>query len=114
MGAADLSGKRQPYSAGGAPSNRELLTKPDILAYDELDLGIEDGRGAYGTSLAAPFAAGLAATALSAGIPRAHLTPTLQLQPGRLLSVPTQPQRLPYQGPMPQPMPYPWPHCPAP
>ncbi len=51
VGAADVRDQRQPYSAGGAPFGMELLSKPDVLSYD-------DGAG---TAESAAFAAGLAA-----------------------------------------------------
>ena len=47
VGAANLNNQPQPYSEGGSPYNQELVTKPDVLAYDQLGL-----EGAYGTSLA--------------------------------------------------------------
>jgi hypothetical protein len=57
VGGADERNRRQPYSAGGAPFNVDLLMKPDVLAYD---LG-------EGTAEAAAFAAGLAALAPARG-----------------------------------------------
>lgn len=83
VGAADLAGKRQPYSAGGPPANMELLRKPDLLAYDELPLG----SAVRGTGVAAAFAAGMTATAFSAGVSPAHFLPLLHVQPGGLLLV---------------------------
>jgi len=76
VGAADLSGKAQPYSAKGPPANLGLLLKPDTLAYDRLRVAPEGVGRAYGTSLAAPFAAGMAATMLSAGAPCAYVRHT--------------------------------------
>jgi hypothetical protein len=39
VGAADGNNQRAPFSAGGPLHGRELLTKPDLLAYDQLDDG---------------------------------------------------------------------------
>jgi hypothetical protein len=69
VGAADFSGKAEPYSAAGPPANLGLLIKPDVLAFDRLQVVTEASVRAYGTSLSAPFAAGLAATMVSAGTP---------------------------------------------
>jgi hypothetical protein len=67
VGAANLSGQPLPVSTAGPPYLRDLLRKPNILAPD----GVLSGGGAiiYGTGTATPFAAGAAATALSAGTP---------------------------------------------
>jgi hypothetical protein len=78
VGAADERNRRQPYSAGGAPFNVELLSKPDVLAYDRSE----------GTAEAAAFAAGLAV--LAPGINRS-LTARLQglhIPPGGVLRLP--------------------------
>ncbi|HXG09052.1 MAG TPA: S8 family serine peptidase [Gemmataceae bacterium] len=85
VGAADRAGRPQPYSAGGPPMNQDLTIKPDVLAYDVP--AAKDGP--YGTSLATTFAAGLAATAISAGVPRSAFLETLQVRPGTLLRIPT-------------------------
>jgi hypothetical protein len=60
VGSADRRNKPLPYSATGPALNLELLTKPNVLISDDGRLGTE-GAVAYGTSLAAPYAAGLAA-----------------------------------------------------
>ena len=53
--------------------------------YDALKLG-PDGTGpAYGSSLAAPFAAGLAATALSSGVPPEQLRHHIRQRWGKAL-----------------------------
>ncbi|HWG41348.1 MAG TPA: S8 family serine peptidase [Gemmataceae bacterium] len=78
VGAADERNRRQPYSAGGAPFNMELLAKPDVLAYDRSE----------GTAEAAAFAAGLAVLAPSAN---RSLTARLQglcVPPGGVLRLP--------------------------
>jgi hypothetical protein len=87
VGAADLSGKVQPYSAKGPPANLELLRKPDVLAFDGLGVAPEGNPRAYGTSLATPFAAGLAATLRSAGASPQRILHLLQAQPGQVFRV---------------------------
>jgi hypothetical protein len=67
VGAAGFSGKAEPYSASGPPANLGLLVKPNVLAFDRLGVAPEAGERAFGTSLSAPFAAGVAATMISAG-----------------------------------------------
>lgn len=86
VGAADLANQPEPASERGAPYNQELLAKPDVLAYDQL--GLELSGGAQGASLAANFAAGVAASAISAGAPRGQLLNLLRVRPGGVLRVP--------------------------
>jgi hypothetical protein len=86
VGAADQSKKTQPYSATGPVMNLELLVKPNVLVYEEGRLGPE-GATAYGTSLAAPYAAGLAARALYLGKPRVPFLKALRSQPAKVLQV---------------------------
>jgi hypothetical protein len=74
VGAADDRNRRQPYSAGGAPFNMELLSKPDVLAYDHDE----------GTAEAAAFAAGLTAIGRSPGACREGL----HFSPGAVLRLP--------------------------
>jgi hypothetical protein len=69
VGAADLAGQPQPSSVRGSPLNLDLHIKPDTLAFDRLDVSPGGGARAYGTSLSASFAAGMAAAMLSAGAP---------------------------------------------
>jgi hypothetical protein len=88
VGAADLADKRRPESAGGPPMNVELLAKPNVLAYDEV--GLAKAGTAHGTSLAAGFAAGLAASTLSAGAPHGRFLEAVGVQPGQVLRVPVQ------------------------
>jgi hypothetical protein len=87
IGAADLLGRPQPYSTKGPPANRELLAKPDALAFDELRFGAGASTSPYGTSLAGSFAAGLTASVLSAGTARLPVDCYLHAQPGVLLRV---------------------------
>lgn len=86
IAAANLDDKGQPHSAMGRPANLELFPRP-ILAYDVLDLGPDSG-GAFGTSLANSFAAGLAASLLSSGMTRDQLVQYLRKQSGKVLRVP--------------------------
>jgi hypothetical protein len=72
IGAADRSRNPASYTAFGPPLNRELLAKPDLLVVEDTRLGPE-GATAYGTSLAAARAAGLAARALFTGTNAAML-----------------------------------------
>ncbi len=83
VGAANLAGRAEPYSAGGPPHNLELLLKPNVLAY-----GAVDDRE-QGTGVATGFAAGLAASAISAGVPRSRFLEALQVPPGGVLRVPS-------------------------
>lgn len=78
VGAADLGGRRQPYSAGGAPLGMELLSKPDVLAYD-------DGEG---TAQSAAFAAGLTALVPAAGHQPTTCLQNLHVPPGGLMRLP--------------------------
>jgi hypothetical protein len=88
VGSANPSGRAAAYSGPGPAFNLELLGKPDVLAYDQ----VEDARG---TSLAASFAAGMAASALSAGTPRTVLIQVIHSRPGSVLRLPTE---LPRRG----------------
>jgi hypothetical protein len=81
VGSVVETGGAAVYSAPGPAFNLELLRKPDVLAYDTN--GAERG-----TSLAASFAGGLSASALSAGAPRARFLETMRLQPGGVLHIP--------------------------
>jgi hypothetical protein len=86
IAAADLTDKAQLHSSAGQPADLELFPRP-ILAYDTLDLGPDSG-GAYGSSLANSFAAGLAASLLSSGMSREQLVHYLHRQAGKVLRVP--------------------------
>jgi hypothetical protein len=78
VGAAGPSGKAEPFSAGGPPFGLALLSKPQVLAFD----------GSGGTAEAACFAAGLVATAHSAGAPLCAYRESLRVAPGGLLRIP--------------------------
>jgi hypothetical protein len=89
VGAADLSGSPRRYSAGGSVLNQELHRKPDVLAFDGLDMGLAMDSPNGGTGLATAFAAGFAASAASAGIPPSRLVRDLHMPPGNLLRIPS-------------------------
>jgi hypothetical protein len=93
IGAADATGRPQPYSASGPAFNLELEPKPEALAYDGLQVVPASGErepldAVQGTPMAASFAAGMTAAAIGAGMPRVHLTRFLEVRPGGLLRVP--------------------------
>jgi subtilisin family serine protease len=85
VGAVTLTGERQPYSTRGAPGTLSYFLKPNVLAYDALQLTPEDGGAAYGASLSTPFAAGMAATLLSAGRTKAGLDQFFLKQTNKVL-----------------------------
>jgi hypothetical protein len=78
VGAADTRDRRQPYSAGGTPFNLELLSTPDVLAYD-----LEEG-----TAESAAFAAGLAALAPLVGRTPTACLQSLHIPPGGVIRLP--------------------------
>jgi hypothetical protein len=88
VGAADATGNPQPYSTSGPPWNRDLLVKPDVLVFDGFRLGLAGVAEIYGSNLATPFAAGMAAAMFSAGIPWSQWDCYLHAQPGQLLRLP--------------------------
>jgi hypothetical protein len=67
VGAAGLDRRAEAYSAPGPPPHVELFVTPRILAFGSLDLGVGGKGPAFGTDLAASFAAGATACLLSAG-----------------------------------------------
>src|SRR5262249_19679035 len=77
VGAADAKNRARPTSAEGPPYNLSLLSKPDVLAYDE----------GGGTSEAAGFAAGLAATSVGVRWSFANLMDRMSRKPGEVLRV---------------------------
>jgi hypothetical protein len=78
VGAADPAGRATLSSAPGSPWDLALLQKPDVLAYDE----------GLGTGPAAAFAAGLIASAHTAGVPLVTSLETLCVKLGQVLRVP--------------------------
>jgi hypothetical protein len=84
VGAADATGKALPSSATGPALGMELTPKPSVLAP-----AVDVGPGpASGTSLSTGFAAGLAASAISAGAPADKLLRTMGTSAGGSLRVP--------------------------
>jgi hypothetical protein len=81
VGAADAAGKPLPGSASGSAFGAELLAKPTVLSPAV-------GGGAPESSLSAGFAAGLAATALSAGAQTEKFLMMMGTRPGESLRVP--------------------------
>jgi hypothetical protein len=85
IGALDRNNRPEAWSAVGAPFNLEMLAKPNLASWDGLEVGAGEVKGVIGTPIAAAYAAGLTATALSAGVQPNAL---LFQQPGTLLRVP--------------------------
>jgi hypothetical protein len=88
VGAATRSNRPEPFSAPGPAMNLGTLPKPNFLSYDGLEVAVEGPKTVYGTSFSAAFAAGLAATTLSADVPTEALRRIWQMQPGVILRVP--------------------------
>lgn len=96
VGAVGLQNRMQPFSAYGPPFNLALLVKPTLLSYDSLEVSLLEPKGVPGTSIAAAYAGGLAATSLGAGYaPGAILSPPSGL--------PTVPVRIPENYPVRRP-----------
>jgi hypothetical protein len=91
IGAAGFDNRPEPYSAKGPPANLEFFVCPQALAYDRLQFGVEPPGVAFGTSLATPFAAGLAASLRSAGVGRDEFLRLLCQRPGAVLVAPRRP-----------------------
>lgn len=88
VGAATRDGRREEFSSPGPALGLALLRKPSFLAYDGLELAIEGPKAVYGTSIASGFAAGLAASVLSADAPIESLRRAWMMQPPDVLRVP--------------------------
>jgi hypothetical protein len=86
VGAANLTGAMQSYSAGGPPDARDLLFKPNVLGYDDLHFG--QVTEAYGSDLAAAFGAGLMASRFSAGVRPRDFLESAHTRPGNVLRAP--------------------------
>jgi hypothetical protein len=84
VGAANLSKQPRPYSALGPPANLDLIVRPNLFAFDMLD--VAGPSVAYGTSLATPFAAGTAATLFQSGLTRERFWQRLRAQPGAVFT----------------------------
>jgi hypothetical protein len=87
VGAVNASGRPEPYSAIGPALGEGLFPRPDTFIFDELSLGVESTQASAGTGLAAAFAAGTAASALSSGMPPNRFVMPLRQRPGGLLCV---------------------------
>ena len=88
VGAAQLSGKAEPFSSAGPPMGLVGFRKPNVLAYDALDVALPGMSKVYGSDLATAFATGQAACLLSAGWTRPRLTQFLLGRNGAVLQVP--------------------------
>jgi hypothetical protein len=88
VGAADLSGKPQGYSASGPALGQQLHAKPDVFTFAVLPPGLQEVKGSAGTTLATGFAAGLAASALSEGRPVGKLLREIRLHGRESLRLP--------------------------
>jgi hypothetical protein len=88
VGAVGADGLARSYSTVGPPMNVELLAKPDLLSQDDLLLGPGATGTAFGSSQAAAFAAGLAASSYSSGSDRVYFLRALRERGGKQLLVP--------------------------
>lgn len=82
VGAVNASRQPQAYSSFGPALDQALRPRPDTFSFDELALGLEPAQAAAGTSVAAAFAAGTAASSLSAGLLPEHLLLAIRRQRG--------------------------------
>jgi hypothetical protein len=82
VGAIDREKVRQPYGSRGPAQGMELLVKPDLLAYDDID-GV-----VFGSGQAAALTAGVAAVTQNGNAPVQKWMKTLGLQPGKAIRVP--------------------------
>ncbi len=78
VGALNLDGKRQPYSSPGPPAGMDLLKSPRVFGFDALGIGDEGNGPAFGSGVATPFVAGMAASILSSGQSKQELYRKLQ------------------------------------
>jgi hypothetical protein len=85
VGAANPAGVARP-SVGRGVLSQEPSFKPDVLSFDLL--GADHGSELYGAGEATGFAAGFAATTLSAGASRLKFLESVQAKPGGVLRVP--------------------------
>lgn len=88
VGAAGKNGNVAPFSAVGAGPGRELLVKPDVLAFGSLELA--NGVRANSTAVAASYNAGAAACLIGSKAPAQSrlLLQLLQIPPGALVRIP--------------------------
>lgn len=85
VGAANLAGEPQRYSAHGSAPMLALLARPTVIAFDELTIG---NRAIRGTAASTGLAAGMVAAMLSGGAPASSNLRWLNVPPGGLLGVP--------------------------
>jgi hypothetical protein len=88
VGAAGFDNRPQPYSAKGPPAHLELVVSPQALAYDRLQLAAKPPGVAFGTSVATPFAAGLAASLRGSRVSWAEFMRNLCQRSGAVLVAP--------------------------
>jgi hypothetical protein len=84
VSAAALTGHPEPYATAGPPYDLRLLAKPDLLAFDTVSTTASQEGRAYDTDLATSFAAGMAATAMSAGMPKPAIYDAVRSHPGKV------------------------------
>lgn len=84
VSAAAPGGQPAPYATDGPPYDLRLLAKPDLLAYDSVRIAPVPGALGYDPSVATSFAAGMAATAMSAGMQPAAIVDAIRLRAGKL------------------------------
>jgi len=87
VSAAAANGQPEPYATDGPAYELRLLPKPDLLAFDQIQV-VEGQPADYGSSLATAFAAGMAATAMSAGYPKPVIYESVRAHPGKLWRLP--------------------------
>jgi hypothetical protein len=98
VGAADAKGIARASSSPGPAMNLQLLIKPNFLAPDALEVPGAEGASVHqGSPLAASFAAGLAASTLSTGMPLPSVVRTWPTRPGESLRVPPEVRPVPKQ-----------------
>ncbi|MGF1582966.1 MAG: S8/S53 family peptidase [Gemmataceae bacterium] len=81
VGAVDLEGKPQDYSSPGPPVGMDLVKSPRVFGFDSIGI---DGKGtgpAFGSNMATPFVAGMAASILSSGQNKQELYQKLKGRP---------------------------------
>ena len=88
VGAADNSGRPESFSSPGPPPYLELLLKPDLFTSDRLRVETGGGPAAYGSGLAAAFAAGQAAALLNSHVPLERADAFFHSQRGKFLRLP--------------------------
>jgi hypothetical protein len=85
VGAVDQNDQRQPTSAEGPPHNRDLMAKPDVLTYDQM-------QAKRGTGLANGFAAGVAAAMMHPDTSVSGWFKRLRIEPGEILHIRQEPR----------------------